>query len=160
MSQYPLLFTYRDILLGDGFVAGVEIKGRSLMVQEDDGYWIYGVSPGGIAAGGESQKEAAEEFRSMYRTVLFDIAAEATTYEQLRSEVEAFFQNRNEAFEGDWWGAVSQVRAGQVKSDWLEKERADSDRGVKVVEIAIEETATAERPSPSDNRPDHRALAA
>ena len=162
-STYPLLFTYRDILLGDGFVAGVATMGRSLMVEEgENDFWIYGVDPGGIAAGGESQKEAASEFRSMYRTVLFDIADEARTYEEFKTAVEAFFEDKNEPFEQDWWRAVELVREEKVTSDWLDKEPAESNRGVKVVEIAIAAGADerVERPRPSDNVPDFRALAA
>lgn len=42
MTRYPLLFGFRDLIAGNGFVAGVAINGRALLVDEDDGFWIFG----------------------------------------------------------------------------------------------------------------------
>ena len=81
MTRYPLLLGFRDLIAGNGFVASVALNGRALLVDEDDGFWMYGVNPGGLAAGGSTAAEALAEFRKDYRLVLFDIATEAEGFE-------------------------------------------------------------------------------
>lgn len=106
MTRYPILFGFRDLIAGNGFVAGVGVNGRVLLVDEDDGYWMYGVNPGGLSAGGATAPEAQAEFRVIYRSVLFDIAAEATDFESFKSEVERFFSETNEPTKAEWDEAV------------------------------------------------------
>ena len=55
MTHYPLLFGFRDLVAGNGFVAGVNLNGRALLADEGDGFVMYGVNPGGIAAGGSNR---------------------------------------------------------------------------------------------------------
>lgn len=74
MEYYPLLFTFRDKVSGNGFLANVVAHGRSLASQEKDGWWIYGVEPGDLAAGGTTFAKAQCEFRKAFTTILFDIA--------------------------------------------------------------------------------------
>lgn len=75
MKAYPLLFSYRDPVIGNGYVAGVEMRGRALLTAEDDeGWWVEGVSPGGFASGGATRQEALSSFRTTYQHVLVDIA--------------------------------------------------------------------------------------
>ena len=163
-TKYPLLFTYHDILAGNGFIAGIRIRGRSLMVEEEDGdVWIYGVNPGGISNGGKSQKEAASAFRSVYQAVLYDIAEEAQTFAELKDEVESFCAETNVPNAQEWRKAVKLVRNGLLGSDWLDRRPADSDRGVEVVEITPcedAELAVKQRPAPSYNGSDEQLLAA
>src|SRR3954454_24948486 len=77
MTNYPLLFGRRELVEGNGFIAGVALHGRLLLTEEGGESWVEGVNPGGIAARGDSPGEALAEFRSEYRVVLFDIAAQA-----------------------------------------------------------------------------------
>lgn len=102
MTRYPILFGFRDLIAGNGFVAGVTVNGRALLVDEGDGYWMYGVNPGGVAAGGATATEAQSEFRVAYRSVLFDIAAEAMDFATFRTEVERFFNETNEPTKAEW----------------------------------------------------------
>ena len=46
MTKYPLLFTFRDKIEGRDFVAEVVAHGRVLAVEEQEGWWLYGVQPG------------------------------------------------------------------------------------------------------------------
>ncbi len=48
-THYPVLFTYRDVIIGAGVVAHVEASGRFLIEDKgtDEDIWIYGVNPGG-----------------------------------------------------------------------------------------------------------------
>ena len=161
-TKSPILFTYRDVLAGNGFVAGVEIKGRYLMLEENGEVWVDGVEPGGIGAGGSSQKEAAAAFRQMYQKVLFDIADDATIFEEFKAEVEKFFSDINEPISQEWWSAVELVREGKVISEWLEKEPAESEMGVQVIELAMGQEAppVKQKPKPQYNAPERGSLAA
>ncbi len=161
-TTYPILFTYRDVLAGNGFVAGVEIKGRYLMSEENGEVWIDGVEPGGIGAGGSSDKEAAAAFRQMYQKVLFDIALEAKTFEEFKAEVEKFFRDVNDLISKEWWDAVKLVRKGKVTSSWLAQESADSNLGVRVHELCMDQAAASvtQKPEPTFNAPEHWSLAA
>ena len=53
-DRYPLMFTYRDVISGDGFLAGITLSGRALMIKENDEWWMYGVRPGAIAETGKT----------------------------------------------------------------------------------------------------------
>ena len=93
MTCYPLIFTYRDAVSGNGFLAGVTVTGRALITREDGKWWMYGVRPAGIAETGNTPNETFLSFRQRYSAVLFDIAAEAETFEAFKEEVERFFQS-------------------------------------------------------------------
>ena len=164
VTSYPILFSYQDILAGNGFVAGVEVRGRYLMVQEDEGSWAHGVNPGGLSAGGASQKEAAAAFRDMYRKALFDIIEEAATIDELRTEVANFVQQTNGYYAEAWREAVILVREGKLTSDWLETQKAEEVQ-VLVTELVLEEieneeSGTVRRPTPSQNQVEHLVQAA
>jgi hypothetical protein len=132
MTHYPLLYGLNDVIAGNGFFASVSVSGRALLVDEGDGFWMYGVTPGAIAAGGSTPSEAQLEFRQIYRSVLFDIAAEAQSFDELKAQVEQFFFVTDEATAAEWDAAVIEVREGRVDADWLPKRKADSKTGVKV----------------------------
>lgn len=132
MTHYPLLYGLNDLIAGNGFFAGVSVNGRALLVDEGDGYWMYGVSPGGIAAGGATPGEAQAEFRQIYTSVLFDIAAEAESFEEFKGQVEQFFLVADDVTAAEWSAAVAEVRQGRVDADWLPKRKAESRIGVKV----------------------------
>lgn len=125
MTHYPLLFGFRDLIAGHGFIAGVDLSGRALLADEGDGFWMYGVNPGGIAAGGGSAGEAQAEFRSRYRSVLFDIAAEARDFAEFERQVTQFVEETNTGTATEWDEAVASVRSGAVDADWLPKGSAD-----------------------------------
>ena len=133
MTSYPILFGFKDLIAGNGFFAGVTGNGRALLVDEGDGFWMYGVNPGGIAAGGGNAAEAQFEFRLAYKSVLFDIAAEAAGFDEFTVQVERFFRETNEPTAAEWEEAVAEVRQGRVNADWLTKRKAESRIGVDIV---------------------------
>ncbi len=146
MPHYPLLFGYRDLVAGNGFIAGVAINGRALLKEEEGGFWVYGVHPGGVAAGGLDHGAATAAFRSAYRSVLHDIAFDACDFDEFKNRVEAFYSETNQPTLEEWEAAVEAVRRGEVSADWLVKRSAGSPRGVEVVEVAS--------PQPSQNKLD------
>jgi hypothetical protein len=131
----PLLFTFRDTVSGNGYFARVAFHGRALAVREDDGVWMYGVQPGGLAAGGKDEGEAYLTFRQEYTAVLYDIAAEATTFDEFRAEVQSFFDQASQDTLQAWEAAVEDVRKNKVNVEGIPRQPAESPRYVEV-EIA------------------------
>lgn len=152
MTHYPLLFGLSDVIAGNGFFASVSVNGRALLVDEGDGYWMYGVNPGALAGGGTTPGEAQLEFRQTYTTVLFDIAAEADSFEEFKAQVVQFFFVVDDVTAAEWEAAVEEVRQGRVDADWLPKRKAESKTGVKVELL--------ERAVPTVNALDEAELAA
>jgi hypothetical protein len=109
------MFTFGDAVSGDGFLAGITMTGRALMVQEDSKWWVYGVRPGAIAESGDTLREAFLRFRSRYKEVLFDIAGEFRTFEAFQQEVERFFNEPDPEDERRWDNAVTALRSGNPK---------------------------------------------
>lgn len=129
----PLLFTYRDCLFGNGFVVEVNASnGRALCVQESDGFWMYGVNPGAMAAFGEDPSAAHTQFRQMFSDILKDLAGEAENLEEFRALVEQFFSDTNPGHERDWLQAVELVRKGEVVAEGIPRAPADSPRRLTV----------------------------
>ena len=111
ITDHPLLFTFRDVVSGDGFLAAVTLSGRILMTQEDDKWWVYGVRPAAIAESGNFPPETFLRFRNRYREILFDIAEEQRSFESFRQEVERFFHERDFEEERKWEGALARIRS-------------------------------------------------
>lgn len=137
--RYPLLFTYHDKVVGKGYLAGVRVAGRALLVREDDdAWWVYGVNPGGIAEGAEGPGRAHSLFRRTFTTVLFDLAEEARDFDSFKSAVSAFFYETNEPTEAAWLEAVTAQRNDPSREPAdafaaaLERKPAETERGVWV----------------------------
>jgi hypothetical protein len=149
------MFTFRDAISGDGFLAGITLSGRVLMVQEDGKWWVYGVRPGAIAEVGETPQEALLRFRNRYKEILFDIAADFRTFESFKQEVERFFYEPDAEEERRWEDAVTAIRAGSPipsppLSD-LPKEAPER----RPSQITVERLdGESKRFMPSDNVPD------
>jgi hypothetical protein len=152
MTHYPLLFGLRELVEGNGFVARVGVSGRALLVDEGGEIWVEGINPGGFAATGQSPGEALAEFRSAFRAVLFDIAAEASGFSAFHREAQSFFAETNLSALHDWEEAVQRVRAGLLDADWLDKRPADTKLAFEVVEVS--------KPSATNNQVAEAALAA
>jgi hypothetical protein len=118
MKSCSLIFGFRDAVSGPGFLAGVAVEGRALMVQEGDGeWWMYGVQPGGLAAKGAGPAEAHAAFRDAYKKVLFDIAAFVPDYNAFRSEVDYFYADTDDEDAARWLDVARAIRAGDVAPD-------------------------------------------
>jgi len=152
MKHYPLLFGRHELVEGNGFIARVGVAGRALLTDEDGEFWVEGVNPGGFAAGGKSPNEALAEFSTAFRAVLFDIASDAKSFEEFKSEVRKFFEDTNGPALREWEEAVRAVRAGQIDAEWLAKRPADTKLGIEVVEVS--------QPAATNNELGEAALAA
>src|SRR5213075_2157779 len=91
--HYPLLFSRREKVEGNGFIARVIVSGRILLTEEDGEFWVEGINPGGFAATGKSANEALAQFCLDFLAILFDIANDAEDFEGFREEVGRFFND-------------------------------------------------------------------
>lgn len=126
LTTYPLVFSFQEPIMGNGFVAYVVTSGRVLLTEEsEDSIWMFGVQPGGIAGGGRERSEAFRQFKMSYLSVLFDIANESSSYDGFESAARAFFSEVNAENEQTWIEAVKAVRAGKLSLPGLKSENAD-----------------------------------
>ena len=114
MTRYPILFGYRDLVVGNGFVASVHVSGRALIEEDNDGVWMIGINPGGFEAQGASHPLAAAAFREEYRIVLYDIASSTTDFATFQTMLQEFLQDAQPALIADWDQAVEAVRRNEV----------------------------------------------
>jgi hypothetical protein len=84
------------------------------MREEDGKWWMYGVTPAGIAASGSNIDEAFLRFRTRYKEILFDIATESQNFKDFKKEVERFFHEEDSDNEDSrlWERALAAVRGG------------------------------------------------
>ena len=100
MTLYPLFFTFKELVYGDGFVAECAIRGRALAAQEEEReWWFNGVEPGGLAERGETLNDAYYSFRDTLKEILFDISYATETFD---------------AFEANRLGLVHEVVADEA----------------------------------------------
>ena len=145
-TQYPLLFTYRDTLFGNGFLVEVQAtNGRALCVREDDEYWVYGVNPGGMAAHGPDADAAQLAFQEAFSNILIDVAVESDSFEDFRTAVETFFEDTNVGYEAEWREAITSVQRGEVTLKGTPVVPANSPRAVVVSVKQVEQV------TPQDN---------
>jgi hypothetical protein len=148
MTSYPILFSVRDPVIGNGFVAGVAVKGRALMRKESEGYWVDGVFPGALCAGGVSRDEALLKFRESYRSVLYDLARGADSFAAFRAEVERFFWEETPGEADAWLRAASELRKDAADArDWLRIRTAYPDPEIHVVLLDQQHLEPRENPA-------------
>lgn len=140
LDTLPLFFRYRDVVFGRGFAATVETTGRAICIREGDEYVMAGVEPGGMAVSGPSAEAAGAEFRRMFTTVLFDLAAEAPTFQDFSDAVESFVHETSPATIAEWEQAVAAARRlVQPRSD-IAKQPAQLPATVAIVHTELAPT--------------------
>jgi hypothetical protein len=147
-TKYPLLFTYRDTLFGNGFVVEVQaVNGRALCVREEDEFWIYGINPGGMAAHGEDPEAAHNAFRKTFSSILIDLASAAASFEDFQNAVKQFFSDTNEGYEQEWNAALNGVQRGDVRLEGVPVMPANSPRSVTVSMKQVEKVTAQDNSS-------------
>lgn len=158
MANYPVMFTLRDTVSGNGFLAGITLTGRALMMREKDGkWWMYGVRPGAIAENGSTPEEAFLRFRNAYKNLLYDFAEDAASYELFRHNVEHFYLQPDKEEEANWLAAFYALRSGKVIPDeaffaQLPKEDPEK-RPTQIMVLRLDKENA--RYTPTDNIPDY-----
>ncbi len=153
-ENHPIMITLRDIISGDGFLAGITLFGRALMRHEDGKWWMYGVRPAAIAESGASIEEAFAGFRNRYKEVLFDLAEENNKFDSFKAAVEQFFYEADADSEDEhlWELALRGIRSSQCAPPTpfssLPREAPESKPSAISVELLSHADA---RFKPSDN---------
>ncbi len=154
--QYPLLFGFQEQIVGQGFLAGIDVRGRALAAQEEDGeWWIYGVKPGALAESGSDIPEAMRSFRQAFRTVLVDFAEEEADFDGFRARVETFFRETDSETDSDWEKAREEVRAGNISLGELPKVAQVTTPVINVQKLELAPTVNR-----IDNEPEPSSIAA
>ncbi len=132
----PLLFTFKQLVLGDGFIAGVKMAGRALLEVEDGETWITGVNPVGFAGGGMDRAGAFADFRRGWSEILFDIASESTSFEDFSRRASVFLDATDERYTKEWLESLDEVRANGTTDPELRSEKTgDHPLKFEVVEL-------------------------
>ena len=121
-NAWPLIFTYRGNVFGHRYIAYVSAVSRVLGIQEDDGIWLSGVQPGGVAAGGTNVREACEAYRKAFVGVLADIASSAGDFAALKTEAARMLADRDDTAFEDWtgaWRTTAGTRLGRTQMQQL-----------------------------------------
>lgn len=163
IQLHPLVFTLQNAIEGCGFLAGITVTGKAVMEQDENGeWWMYGVCPGAIAAGGNTPKEAFQNFRNRYKEVLFDIAEECGGFLVFKNETEAFFRSEDPEEDARWERALKVVRGNDSAPPQpfteMPRKRAED----VAVEIRVErlESKKGKQFTPTNNIQDSVAQAA
>ena len=120
-GAWPLIFTYRGNVFGHRYIASVSAVSRVLGIQEDDGIWLSGVQPGGVAAGGTNVWETCEAYRKAFVGVLADIASSAGDFAAFEAEAARMLADRDDAAFEDWTVAVEDNRRNRL--DWTQMQQ-------------------------------------
>ena len=139
LKTLPLVFSFAQPVLGNGFVAGVSVEGRALLeVEEENGvdeFWISGITPVGITGGGADRGVAFNEFRKMWLEAVFDIAVESLSFDDFKKKCEEFHQSELSHMTSLWMDAVASVRRSHYTDPTLRKEDADKQCKCEVVDL-------------------------
>lgn len=152
LDAFPIFFSARDTVTGNGFVAQVYVSGRAIMYEEDGRWWMVGVEPGGIAAAGETQAEAYMAFREAVRNVLHDSTHLFDSFDAFRADVAALMSQTDTTEDRRWQAARAAIRAGaNMPAEGFvgELPRVKADPKIGVAINPIEVAAARPEPCPS-----------
>jgi hypothetical protein len=117
MKAYPLIFKFTRPIKTDNYHVVVSTRGRILMKQEFEKWWVYGVAPGGLAESGESPKEAYFNFMNSFWEIIQDISCEQQDYFSFMNDTNSFIKTASHPEEEEWQEARNTVRSNQMESD-------------------------------------------
>jgi len=132
MTQYPLLFTFRQKVEGNNYLADVKAYGRLLAEEEDGTWWMYGVNPGGLAASGSTRAEAYSEFRETLAKVLYDLATDVPDFHAFRGAAQRFFYETDQETVSEWEAARELVKSGEIDIKGMRREESKSPALIEV----------------------------
>ncbi len=115
-AVYPLVFGFQTSVRGEGWVAGVDLYGATVVTKEADGEYIaHGLKPGGVAGVGSTVTEAYLAYKEEVQTVLYDMAEDAS-FDAFREGVLEFFESTDAWGEEKFAEGQLMVAAGKVDS--------------------------------------------
>lgn len=135
---WPLIFSYRGTIFGQGFVVDINLQGRVLATPESEGVWVYGINPGAIAVSAPTLADTNVKLRNTLTRLFIDFAREANTFEDFKAAVERFVAESDPVSEDEWQTARAEVKAGRNAGPGdLPKETSDTKYSVTVTQKPI-----------------------
>lgn len=115
MTDHPLIFKFKGVFQTPLFAAGITVEGHVLATKEEDGqWWLYGVNPGGMSQSGATLDLAYANFRTFFKGIVEDLAAEAPSFEAFQAEVAKFIADTDAEDSARWVKARAELKAGQA----------------------------------------------
>ena len=150
---WPLVFSYRGIVMGAGFEAIVDVACRVLAEEQDGngGIWMNGAQPGGFAAGGDDIDSAHQALKTMFLDILRDTAEESESFEAFQGEMNRFFADIDRGVNAAWLKAWIANRKGELDCEsleWMMRVKGD-ETGSRVQVEQIHQVAAVEHPAPA-----------
>jgi predicted RNase H-like HicB family nuclease len=113
----PLYFPSSDLVDVHGTTILVNVMGRVLAEGDADNcIWYMGAEPGGVAAGGQTHKEAWANFKIGYLSVIDDLAEESKTIDDFKYKVRNFFHEVNDVNDQFWRREFQKLEWPQKKT--------------------------------------------
>lgn len=97
--KVPVLFSFAEELILKKETIQVEFTGRFLVTEQEEDVWVLGVTPGGIAARGETFVSALSSFKTTLIGALLDISEE---YGKDPEKIEDFIKDEDSIEEKEW----------------------------------------------------------
>lgn len=136
--NYPLFLSYDGAIIGNGFVAKINARAEVLASLERNGWWLFGVHPGGMAESGDTLDEAHARLGETLRLIFIDIASESESFDAFKATVKSFFDESDNTTIGDWKAAVQMVRQVGDAALKLPKISADAGYALDVTDATLE----------------------
>lgn len=144
--KLPLLFYFRQLVCGAGFEADVSMNGWALLEETSDrdvrNSWISGVAPAGISGGGANRSAAYLEFRNAWVSVLFDIAAESTCFDDFKVACQSFLDAQVPHVTQEWSDALAEVRRTNFVDPQLPR-RTVVPVGSRIIDLSTQHSGAA-----------------
>ena len=120
--KWPLVFSYRGRVKGQGFTAKVICAVRVLAEQQSDGeLWLSGSEPGWFAARGATLKEANANLKKMFHGILLDKAEEAPDFAIFRENLLVAFSDADRLVRKEWVEAWIANKDGKLDCTAMER---------------------------------------
>lgn len=142
---WPLCFKYTGAVLGNGFIAHIELTGRVLAIQDTDGVWLNGVTPAAIAVSAPTIVEACPVHREALTRIFIDFAQESANFDAFEAHVREFFNQGDDEI-NDWNDAVARIESGKETIPEGLKRCPNPEVALKVTRRTMEQLTPADNP--------------
>ena len=120
--KWPLVFSYRGRVKGQGFAARVICAVRVLAERQADGeLWLSGSEPGWFAAGGATLQEANASLKTTFHGILLDKAEEASDFAIFRENLLVAFRDADRLVRKEWVAAWIANKDGKLDCTPMEQ---------------------------------------
>lgn len=112
-SIIPILFSYSNVIFGNGFITRIKIDGKALLEQNCEEICISSIKPLGFAGVGDIVT-AFEDFEQTLNSVLYDIAYDSLTFEEFCSMISDFFVSNHFQLKTLWKDSLRDIRKNNL----------------------------------------------